>query len=101
MRGRTRAVATTVAMAAVIAGAGLRGAALAAPAGAVSAAPEIEHVRVPSHDGVELDGWLLRPAGVPASAKLPIVLWSGPYFGQSEPTGDDPAQHDNSTEGEA
>lgn len=67
----------------------------------MSAAPEIEHVRVPSHDGVELDGWLLRPEGVPASAKLPIVLWSGPYFGQSVPTGDNPAYHDNSDAGEA
>lgn len=72
-----------------------------APAEAKRAAPQIEHVRVPSHDGVELDGWLVRPAGLPAEAKLPIVLWSGPYFGNGAKPGDDAAMYDNSDKGEA
>jgi X-Pro dipeptidyl-peptidase len=30
---------------------------------------------------VVLDGWVLRP-GVPDGVKVPVVLWSAPYFGQ-------------------
>jgi len=76
----------------------------------------VEHVQVPSFDGTLLDGWLVRPANVPQDTKLPIVLWSGPYFGQcdfypfptDEPpprchygTGDDPDLWDNDTLSEA
>lgn len=79
----------------------------------------VEHVRVPSHDGVELDGWIVRPTNVAAEATLPVVLWSAPYFGQcnyypfvmtnpNKPgpqcdyaTGDDPELWDNSNHAEA
>ncbi|MGQ0535284.1 MAG: CocE/NonD family hydrolase [Methanobacteriota archaeon] len=58
-------------------------------------------MRVPSFDGVELDGWVLRP-DVPEGVRVPVVLWSAPYFGQCDwlvgpppeclyGTGDDPA----------
>ena len=40
-----------------------------------------DHVRVPASDEVPLDGWIVRPA-VPAGVKVPVVLWSSPYFGQ-------------------
>src|SRR6476620_8147920 len=50
---------------------------VAAPAQAVTP----QHVRVPSFDGVELDGWLRVP-DLPRGQRAPVVLWSGPYFGQ-------------------
>jgi len=40
-----------------------------------------EHVRVTASDEVALDGWIVRP-DVPAGVKVPVVLWSSPYFGQ-------------------
>jgi predicted acyl esterase len=39
-----------------------------------------EHVRVPSHDGVELDGGLWRPK-LPEGVRAPVVLWTTPYLG--------------------
>lgn len=41
----------------------------------------IEHVKVPASDEVLLDGWVLRP-DVPDGVRVPVVLWSAPYFGQ-------------------
>lgn len=79
----------------------------------------VEHVRVASHDGVQLDGWIVRPANVAPGAKLPVVLWSAPYFGQCNyypptmvtapnpgpqcdyATGDNPELWDNSSHAEA
>lgn len=40
----------------------------------------IEAVRVPSHDGVELEGWIFHPA-VPEGTKVPVVLVATPYTG--------------------
>jgi len=72
---------------------------------ATSAAPAphaVEHVAVTSHDGITLDGWLIRPTNVPADRKLPIVLWSSPYIGQNGiPAGDDPELYDSSNTDEA
>lgn len=69
----------------------------------------VEH-RVAMHDGVELEGWVLRP-DVPDDVPVPVVLWSAPYFGQcsylSAPpacayaTGDDPALRDGDLISEA
>jgi len=55
---------------------------------------ELQHLQVPSFDGVVLDGWLYTPK-VPAGTKVPAVLWTMPYFGQTYPTADDPALRDN------
>lgn len=89
--------------------------AVAAP-GAWAAPPphEVEEVQVSSFDGVKLDGWIVRPTGVPQGTKLPIVLWSAPYFGQCNyypfptplpkcgyATGENPELYDNSGPGEA
>ncbi|MGQ0536661.1 MAG: CocE/NonD family hydrolase [Methanobacteriota archaeon] len=38
------------------------------------------HVQIPSHDGVVLDGWILKPA-LPDGVNPPVVLISGPYWG--------------------
>jgi putative CocE/NonD family hydrolase len=48
----------------------------------------VEHVQVPSFDGVPLDGWLLHP-DLPAGVRAPVVLTSGPYWGQGYPTPED------------
>src|SRR5688500_15348641 len=42
-------------------------------------------VRVPSHDGVELEGWIQLPV-LPAGVRAPVVLVSSPYFGQTVET---------------
>lgn len=42
------------------------------------------HVRVPSHDGVELAGTILLPA-LPRGVRAPVVLWSSPYLGTLDP----------------
>lgn len=62
-------------------------AALALVGGPIAAAPpatqgnvQVERVTVESFDGVELGGWLLRPAGI--AGDLPTVLISSPYLGQ-------------------
>src|SRR5687767_1451950 len=81
---------------------------------AVAAEPQVDHVRVAVSDGVRLDGWIVRP---PGDRRVPVVLWSGPYFGQcnlkiavtapgEEPecrygTGDDRDLWDNSNASEA
>ena len=88
--------------------------ALAAPP---AQAHQVDHVKVTSFDGVQLDGWIVRPADAPADAKLPVVLWSAPYFGQCNfypapvnpsdypschyATGDDPALYDGDQVSEA
>ncbi len=60
----------------------------------------LTHERVPSFDGVVLDGWIYRPR-LPGAVKAPVVLWSAPYFGQTYPSGDDPALRDNSNAAES
>jgi X-Pro dipeptidyl-peptidase len=60
----------------------------------------VENVRIPSFDGVLLDGWVLRPA-VPDGVKVPVVLWSAPYFGLNNQAGNDPSGWDNSGASEA
>jgi putative CocE/NonD family hydrolase len=54
----------------------------------------IENVKVPAADEILLDGWVLRP-DVPAGTKVPVVLWSAPYFGQCSylPNTADPADY--------
>jgi predicted acyl esterase len=42
---------------------------------------EVIHLPIPSFDGTVLDGWIIRP-DVPEDTRVPIVLWSAPYFGQ-------------------
>lgn len=42
---------------------------------------EVLHVKVPSFDGVELDGWVVLP-DLPDGVRAPVMLWSAPYFGQ-------------------
>lgn len=39
----------------------------------------IDDVRVTAHDGIELDGWIVRPR-VPAGVRVPTVLSSSPYY---------------------
>jgi putative CocE/NonD family hydrolase len=41
----------------------------------------------PSSDGVELHADILRPKGLPADARTPVILSIGPYFGHSGQTG--------------
>jgi putative CocE/NonD family hydrolase len=76
----------------------------------------VQHVRVQSHDGVALDGWLVLPHQA-KKKRVPVVLWSAPYFGQcdyypfnvlsgpyprcSYATGDNPELWDNSSVSEA
>ena len=60
----------------------------------------VTNVKIPSFDGVLLDGWVLRPA-VPEGTKVPVVLWSAPYFGLNNQAGNDPAGWDNSGASEA
>lgn len=60
----------------------------------------VTNVKIPSFDGVLLDGWVLRTA-VPEGVKVPVVLWSAPYFGLNNQAGNDPAGWDNSGASEA
>lgn len=60
----------------------------------------VSNVQIPSFDGVRLDGWVLRPE-VPDGVKVPVVLWSAPYFGLNNQAGNDPAGWDNSGISEA
>ncbi|HUR25846.1 MAG TPA: CocE/NonD family hydrolase [Candidatus Thermoplasmatota archaeon] len=60
----------------------------------------VTNVKIPGFDGVRLDGWVLRPA-VPEGVKVPVVLWSAPYFGLNNQAGNDPAGWDNSGASEA
>lgn len=60
----------------------------------------VENVKIPSFDGVLLDGWVLRP-DVPTGVKVPVVLWSAPYFGLNNQAGNDPTGWDNSGAPEA
>ncbi|MGH2684870.1 MAG: CocE/NonD family hydrolase, partial [Actinomycetota bacterium] len=78
-------------------------------------AAEVRHVRVASHDGVRLDGWLVLPPEA-ETGRVPVVLWSAPYFGQCDyypfptdsppprcnyATGDNPELWDNSSVSES
>src|SRR4051812_18854679 len=42
---------------------------------------------IDSADGVKLHADILRPAGVPAGKKVPVILSIGPYFNHSGQTG--------------
>lgn len=42
---------------------------------------EVLHQPLLSFDQTKMDGWIIRP-DVPEGTKVPIVLWSAPYFGQ-------------------
>ncbi len=63
----------------------------AAPRASSAPAVRVDHERVKSFDGTVLDGFIVRPAKLAKGEKLPIVLWSSPYFGTTYPPGDDPA----------
>jgi putative CocE/NonD family hydrolase len=39
-------------------------------------------------NGVHLDGWIYRPK-VPEGVRVPVLLWSTPYFGQTMPPAND------------
>jgi predicted acyl esterase len=71
-----------------------------APLDAVFKLASVTDVKIPSFDGILLDAWVLRP-DVPASVKVPIVLWSAPYFGLNNQAGNDPTGGDNSNLAEA
>lgn len=60
----------------------------------------VTNVKIPSFDGILLDGWVLRP-DVPDGVKVPVVLWSAPYFGLNNQAGNDPEGWDNSGASEA
>lgn len=47
---------------------------------------EVRYVRVPSHDGIELEGWIGLP-DVPAGVRVPVALTSSPYLGGCNPLG--------------
>ncbi|MGB0653230.1 MAG: CocE/NonD family hydrolase [Thermoplasmatota archaeon] len=49
----------------------------------------VERVKLPGHEGVLLDGAIWFPS-VPAGMRLPVVLWSSPYWGTSSPYPDSP-----------
>jgi hypothetical protein len=61
--------------------------ALLAPAAAQAADPpegaEWKQAAIPSTDGVTLYADVLRPKGLPANAKTPVILSIGPYFNHS------------------
>src|SRR4051812_36593689 len=94
---------TTAAAAALITVAVLSGGGPAAAAGSSVAPGGVTHEenpRVPEgavwteayfpsadHSGVELHADVLRPAGLPARAKTPVILAVGPYFGHAGQTG--------------
>ncbi|TYB98780.1 CocE/NonD family hydrolase [Micromonospora sp. WP24] len=99
MQRRTTAAALGVLLTASVFTGGV---AAAAPATAAEAPPEgithEENDRVPegsvwtehyfpSTDGVELHADVLRPEGLPAGAKTPVILAVGPYFGHAGQTG--------------
>lgn len=48
-----------------------------------------EHHTVAMDDGVELDGWIWRPDGLPDGVKSPTVLFFSPYNGNTDPPADD------------
>src|SRR5688572_23602661 len=52
----------------------------------------VEDVAVTAHDGVVLDGWIVRP-DLPEGVRAPVVLHSSPYYGQATPTGDQDVDH--------
>ena len=64
-------------------------AALPATAGAapVPAGADWSEATIPSSNGVKLHADVLRPSGLPADAKTPVILSIGPYFNHSGQTG--------------
>ena len=71
---------------------------------------EVLHQKVASFDQTPLDGWIVKP-DVPEGTRVPVVLWSSPYFGQcayvppppacNYAIGSDPALYDNDKVSEA
>lgn len=51
------------------------------------------HTPVTSHDGTMLDGYVRLPATSPGE-KVPVVLWTSPYFGSSNGSMDEPTMDD-------
>ncbi|HVE62466.1 MAG TPA: CocE/NonD family hydrolase [Mycobacteriales bacterium] len=81
MRRRRWAVAIATASVLTVPGAGgLGGPASGSPREDLGA---LEHVRIPSHDGVVLNGWVARPKG--PQKNLPTVLINTPYLGTCSP----------------
>jgi predicted acyl esterase len=59
----------------------------AARAAGVPAGAEWSQATIPSSDGVMLHADVLRPKGLPAGAKTPVILSIGPYFNHSGQVG--------------
>jgi uncharacterized protein len=98
MRRRTTAAAGVLITIGALALSGT--AASAAPAPVQAGVTHEENPRVPEgavwteayfpsadHSGVELHADVLRPAGLPARARTPVILAVGPYFGHAGQTG--------------
>ena len=50
---------------------------------------EATHVGITAHDGITLDGWVVKPAG--ASGPMPTVLVASPYWGSLAQPGSAPS----------
>ena len=100
IRRRTAAAAGALITVAALAVGGTATAATASPAPARTGVTHEENPRVPEgavwteayfpsadHSGVELHADVLRPANLPPSAKTPVILAVGPYFGHAGQTG--------------
>ena len=59
----------------------------AGAAGAVPEGAEWSEATIPSTGGVKLHADILRPAGLPAGARTPVILSIGPYFNHSGQVG--------------
>ena len=59
----------------------------ASAAAPVPEGAEWTEATIPSSGGVKLHADILRPEGLPADAKTPVILSIGPYFGHSGQTG--------------
>jgi putative CocE/NonD family hydrolase len=100
IRRRTIAAASALITVATVAVSGPAAAATASPPPAPTGVTHEQNSRVPEgavwteayfpssdHSGVELHADVLRPAGLPARAKTPVILAVGPYFGHAGQTG--------------
>lgn len=54
---------------------------------------DVVHMRVPSHDGTVLEGWVGLP-DVPEGMRVPVLLHSTPYLGDCYAVGCDPTPAD-------
>ena len=69
---------------ALVAVAALPARAAAAP---VPAGADWSEATIPSSGGVQLHADILRPSGLPAGTKTPVIISVGPYFNHSGQTG--------------